>query len=95
MAELGAQSQSLHADLGKAVARAGVDVLLTVGEPTKTTAHAALATAGNGFQAEHFDDTAALCNNLHQWLRQDDIILVKGSRAARLETVIEQLRGTR
>jgi UDP-N-acetylmuramoyl-tripeptide--D-alanyl-D-alanine ligase len=95
MGELGAQSESLHADLGKAVAQAGVDVLLTVGEPAKTVSEAAEALAGSGLQAAHFADTTALCNNLQNWLRPDDIILVKGSRAARLETVVAKLRETR
>jgi UDP-N-acetylmuramoyl-tripeptide--D-alanyl-D-alanine ligase len=92
MAELGAQSESLHAELGEAVARAGVDLLLTVGAPARIVGEAARAHAGNGFQVEHCADTSALCNNLQKWLHQDDIILVKGSRAARLETVVAKLR---
>jgi UDP-N-acetylmuramoyl-tripeptide--D-alanyl-D-alanine ligase len=91
MAELGASSEQLHAELGKAAAQAHVDILLTVGEPTRATAQAAKEAAGAGLQAHHFDDVGALCNNLQQWVRPDDIILVKGSRAARLETVIEKL----
>ena len=33
MAELGSQTQALHAELGRAVAEAGVDLLVTVGQP--------------------------------------------------------------
>jgi UDP-N-acetylmuramoyl-tripeptide--D-alanyl-D-alanine ligase len=93
MGELGIQSESLHVDLGKAVTRTGVDVLLTVGELAKTVSDVAKAQATNGLQAAHFADTNALCNDLQNWLRSDDIILVKGSRAARLETVVAKLRG--
>jgi UDP-N-acetylmuramoyl-tripeptide--D-alanyl-D-alanine ligase len=90
MAELGAQSEALHADLGRSVAEAGIDLLLTVGEATKTTAVAAKA-ASNRLEGEHFDDTASLCDNLSAFVRQCDIILVKGSRTARLENVVQRL----
>lgn len=91
MAELGAQSDSLHAELGRAVAKAGVDLLLTVGQATKTTATAAKA-ASNSLQAEHFDDTTALCDRLAHFLTEYDIILVKGSRTARLESIVQKLK---
>lgn len=90
MAELGPQSEALHAELGRAVAAAGVDLLLTVGEVTKTTARVAAA-GSECLQAEHFDDTTSLCDNLSAFVRQCDIILVKGSRTAQLENVVEQL----
>jgi UDP-N-acetylmuramoyl-tripeptide--D-alanyl-D-alanine ligase len=41
MAELGQQSQTLHAELGAAVVKAGVQVLLTVGKLSKISAEAA------------------------------------------------------
>ena len=45
MGELGPQTQSLHAELGVAVAEAGVDLLVAVGEAPKTTAQAAKETS--------------------------------------------------
>lgn len=90
MAELGAQTESLHAELGRSIAEAGIDLLLTVGEATKTTAVAAKA-ASNRLEGEHFDDTTSLCDNLEHFVRQCDIILVKGSRTARLENVVQRL----
>lgn len=90
MAELGAQSDSLHAELGRAVAQAGVDLLLTVGQATKTTAAVAKA-ASNSLQVEHFDNTASLGDRLAHFLKEYDIILVKGSRTVRLENVVQEL----
>jgi UDP-N-acetylmuramoyl-tripeptide--D-alanyl-D-alanine ligase len=92
MGELGARSESLHAELGRSITQAGVDVLLTVGELTKVVAAAAKAESPDAIRVGYFADTTGLCNNLQKWLRQDDIILVKGSRAARLETVVAKLR---
>jgi len=90
MAELGGQTEALHAELGQAVAQAGIDLLLTVGEATKATAAAAKA-ASDGLETEHFDDTTSLCDNLSAFVRPCDIILVKGSRTARLENVVQRL----
>ncbi len=91
MAELGDQTEALHAELGRAVAEAGVDLLLTVGEPAQTTAQSAQA-ARQDLRAVCFDDNASLCDNLAQFVAQRDIILVKGSRTARLETVVARLQ---
>jgi len=90
MAELGAESESLHAELGRAVVQAGVELLVTVGQATKTTAAAAKA-ATDCLQTEHFDDMASLCDRLGHFVREYDIILVKGSRTARLESVVQKL----
>ncbi|HNY78264.1 MAG: UDP-N-acetylmuramoyl-tripeptide--D-alanyl-D-alanine ligase [Sedimentisphaerales bacterium] len=91
MAELGAQSEALHAELGREVARAGVDLLVAVGGPTRATAEAAREAATYDLRAVCFDDTASLCDNLERIITEYDIILVKGSRAARLETVVQGL----
>ncbi|MDY0355010.1 MAG: UDP-N-acetylmuramoyl-tripeptide--D-alanyl-D-alanine ligase [Sedimentisphaerales bacterium] len=91
MAELGAQSETLHAELGREVARVGVDLLVTVGEAAKTTLAAAREASKHDLQTVCFDDTAALCDNLERLVREYDIILVKGSRAARLENVVQEL----
>jgi UDP-N-acetylmuramoyl-tripeptide--D-alanyl-D-alanine ligase len=91
MGELGAQSESLHAELGIDVARAGVDLLITVGEPTKTTAATARRASPRNLEVVSFDDTASLCDNLESFVTEYDLILVKGSRAARLEAVVQEL----
>ena len=91
MAELGAQSEALHAELGRNIAHAGVDLLIGVGEAAKTTVAAAREASKHDLQTVCFDDTAALCDNLGRLVREYDILLVKGSRAARLESVVREL----
>jgi UDP-N-acetylmuramoyl-tripeptide--D-alanyl-D-alanine ligase len=91
MAELGAQTQALHEELGRAVAEAGVDLLVTVGKLPQTAAQAARATARHDLQTRSFADTVSVCNHIQEFLRKDDILLVKGSRTARLERVVEAL----
>jgi UDP-N-acetylmuramoyl-tripeptide--D-alanyl-D-alanine ligase len=91
MAELGPQTEALHAELGRAVAEAGVDLLVTVGAPPRTTARTAHQAARHDLQTRSFDDTVSACNHLQEFIQPDDIILVKGSRTARLEQVVNEL----
>lgn len=92
MAELGPQTQALHEELGAAVAVAGVDLLVTVGAPPRVTAQVAREEAQHDLQTRCFDDAAAVCDHMQEFLRPDDSILVKGSRTARLERIVEALR---
>ena len=61
------------------------------GEPPKTTARLARETARHNLQTCCFDDTPGVCDNLETLIEKDDIILVKGSRTARLERVVDRL----
>ena len=91
MAELGAQSQSLHVELGKAAAEAGVDLLIAIGELPRIAARAAREASRDGLQVREFADAASACDQIQDLIRKDDIILVKGSRVARLERLVEKL----
>ena len=92
MAELGQQSASLHEQLGREVVAEGVQVLLAVGPFAKQILQGASAEP-TVCRADAFENTEQLCDNLHKWIEPDDIILVKGSRAAHLEKAVERLRG--
>ncbi|MHC4596826.1 MAG: UDP-N-acetylmuramoyl-tripeptide--D-alanyl-D-alanine ligase, partial [Planctomycetota bacterium] len=85
MAELGVQAERLHARLGTSIAQAKVQLLLTIGKFAKIAAEAAKTSAEYNLQIKCFEDTLSACNNLHEFIKDYDIILVKGSRTARLE----------
>ena len=91
MGELGPGSAELHAELGRRVAEAGIDALLATGA---LMLHAVLAAAqaGLGGAARHHADFAALVEDLRATLRPGDAVLVKGSRSARMERVLDALR---
>jgi len=92
MAELGEQTKVFHAELGIFIAQAKVQLLLTVGGLAKIAADAAKEAAQYNLQTESFDDVSSACDNLAELIRDDDIILVKGSRIVRLELVVEKLK---
>jgi len=92
MAELGAQTQRFHAELGVSVAQAKIQLLLTVGKFAKITAQTAEATAQYDLRTKSFEDTLSACNNLKKFIKDYDIVLVKGSRVAKLEMATEKLK---
>ncbi len=100
MAELGTQTERLHTELGASIAQAKVDLLIAVGKFAKITAEAAKTTAEHNLdshraaplQIKCFEDALSVCNNLHKFIKDYDIILVKGSRTVGLETVVEKLK---
>ncbi len=87
MKELGAESESLHKAIGRFIARDfPPDLLICVGPMGETIAAEALRSGLDGDRVEYFPDAAAACA-LARRLRRGDLVLLKGSRAVRLETV--------
>jgi UDP-N-acetylmuramoyl-tripeptide--D-alanyl-D-alanine ligase len=91
MAELGSQAEHLHVELGKNIAQAGVQLLLAVGRFAKIAAKAAQTNADYHLEIKCFENTVSACNNLHEFIKDYDIILIKGSRVTKLEILVEKL----
>jgi UDP-N-acetylmuramoyl-tripeptide--D-alanyl-D-alanine ligase len=81
MKELGSSADELHAEVGRYAKQAGITRLLAIGERSK---HAVQA-FGEG--AQWFDDIDALIAELRGALAAGTAVLIKGSRANRLERV--------
>lgn len=92
MAELGVKSEELHAQLADYITKADVRLLITIGDLAKVTAKTAKSLAQYDLQIESFADTVSACNNLHKYIKDYDIVLVKGSRVAGLEMAVEKLK---
>jgi UDP-N-acetylmuramoyl-tripeptide--D-alanyl-D-alanine ligase len=94
MLELGPDSPALHARVGRAAARAGVALLVTVGgAPARALGDGAREAGLAGDAVRHAgtsDEAAAVVAGL---VREGDLVLVKGSRGVRLERVVERLAG--
>ena len=85
MKELGSQSAALHAQVGEYARAAGIDQLWGVGQELRETV------AAFGAGARHFDDRAALLACLGNEFGSDDTVLIKGSRSAGMEQVLQAL----
>ena len=91
MLELGPEGPDLHAHTGRAAARAGVDLLVTVGELSRETARAA---RGEGIEEiVEVCDAKAAARYVRASVRSGDAVLVKGSRGMQLEIVVRALTG--
>ncbi|GAA3743098.1 UDP-N-acetylmuramoyl-tripeptide--D-alanyl-D-alanine ligase [Salinactinospora qingdaonensis] len=91
MAELGAVHEAEHERLGQAVAAAGIEGLIVVGEQAEPVAAGAESVSAWRGQALRVPDAAHAVAALRERLRPKDVVMVKGSRVAGLERVAEEL----
>ena len=88
MAELGDQEKELHEGLLTEVQEAQLTHTFTTGNLARHT-YNALHKAG--LAVTHFEDKKELASQLREIAKPGDIVLVKGSRSAALEEVVELL----
>jgi UDP-N-acetylmuramoyl-tripeptide--D-alanyl-D-alanine ligase len=91
MAELGQASESAHVEAGQLAARLGLNGLVAVGRWADTTVRAAQEAGLANVAA--FDDLTVAGKALGKKLKPGDVVLIKGSRAAKIEGIIEVLSG--
>src|SRR6516162_3844502 len=88
MRELGSESERGHREIGETTATLGVDQLITIGDAAKLIAEAARSAGlDNVLSARSTAEAARLLGEIAE---PGDLVLIKGSRAARTEEVIEQ-----
>ncbi len=91
MCELGASSHDEHDALGRLVVTLGISHLVAVGDAARAIAQAASAEAAWKGEAVWVPDRSAAVRYLQGKVRAGDLVLVKASRAAALETVATAL----
>ena len=87
MAELGEETEKCHREIGEAAREAGLDRVLTCGK----FSHFISESSGVG---EHFSDKTALTERLRELLSEHSeiTVLIKGSRSAAMEQVVQSLK---
>ena len=88
MGELGAESERGHCAVGRAAAEAGITALITVGG-AEAALMADAARQGGLDEVRHVPDPAAAAELLAGCARPGDLVLIKGSRSARMERVLD------
>ncbi len=85
LAELGQKSEQLHEMLGQQVREAGIEQLYCLGGFSRAAAN------GFGAGAQWFQDHDSIIRALKERLTKGDTVLIKGSRSARMELVVNAL----
>jgi UDP-N-acetylmuramoyl-tripeptide--D-alanyl-D-alanine ligase len=91
MKELGVEAERYHAELGKEVHARGFDVLFTCGEFASDIARGAREAGMDAHNVKHFESKTMLICELAAIVRDGDAVLVKGSRAMKMEEVTDAL----
>lgn len=92
MAELGPIAFEEHERLGELVVRVGVDRLITVGEPARAIARAAIREGQLPEDVVSYDEPLDAARDARAWARRGDVVLLKGSRVVGLERAAEAFR---
>jgi UDP-N-acetylmuramoyl-tripeptide--D-alanyl-D-alanine ligase len=88
MGELGGIAQSEHRRVGEFAASLDLTAVFTVGGDEAALISDAAARTSSTLQVRHFPDHASCAARLREWLREGDVVLLKGSRSARMEQVL-------
>jgi len=85
MAELGSDAEKMHAEIGSKAKAAGISQLYATGRLSESTAE---AFGENGF---YFKNKNELIKALKKALTGSETVLIKGSRSAAMEEVVERI----
>lgn len=90
MGELGAEAESLHAEIGRVAAECGVDLLITCGSLSKHMAAAAREAGVRNVMS--FDTLADTLCALPDAIEPGDHVLVKASHSMQFEKIVSALK---
>ncbi len=85
MLELGPSAENYHLQAGRAAARLGFEPVVAVGNFREAVR---LGAAGEGARTLTFADAAAATGPVLEELQEGDLLVVKGSRGVRLDTLV-------
>ncbi|MCE5313616.1 MAG: UDP-N-acetylmuramoyl-tripeptide--D-alanyl-D-alanine ligase [Armatimonadota bacterium] len=91
MLELGDHALNAHMETGRVVKECGIDMLVVVGQLAKLIARGAIDAGMPVSLVSEFDDSALAARELPSKLCEGDVVLVKGSRAMKMERIVEGL----
>jgi UDP-N-acetylmuramoyl-tripeptide--D-alanyl-D-alanine ligase len=93
MLELGAQAVRLHREMGGYIASSGIAGLVTFGSLSRYTLEEARRGGMNKKRLWHCSSHSEIARIILNMARKGDAVLLKGSRAMRLEKVLDNLEG--
>lgn len=90
MLELGNESLQLHREIGETVAYLNIDLLWTVGTHASEIAKAAKLSGMPEGRVVSFNDVTDIASSAIKGFRENDTVLIKGSRGMHMENIVEK-----
>ena len=94
MGELGEIAEAEHRRVGEFAASLGLTAVFSVGGDEAAWITEASGKASNTVQSRHFKTHADCADCLRGWLREGDLVLLKGSRSTRMEQILTHFQTT-
>ena len=91
MLELGDYARKAHEDVGRALVESGVKKLIVVGKLAGSIADGAKAAGIPNNAVKSYETSAEAAKKIKSHLRAGDAVLVKGSRAVKMEAIVRAL----
>ncbi|MEZ7821070.1 MAG: cyanophycin synthetase, partial [Patescibacteria group bacterium] len=92
MLELGKISEDAHREIGKYICELGnIDMLVTVGERSRDINREALLNGFNEDVSFNFENSEEAKKFIQNRIKQDDLILIKGSQGVRMEKITKEI----
>ena len=88
MLELGSMSETLHRQVGRYAAHAGIDALVGIRGAAAFLVREAKRAGMSGSRVFFFDDSESAGEFLREWVQPGDAILFKGSRGTQVEKAL-------
>ncbi|MCP2606417.1 UDP-N-acetylmuramoyl-tripeptide--D-alanyl-D-alanine ligase [Candidatus Aminicenantes bacterium AC-335-A11] len=92
MLELGKDSPYFHFRAGEKVVDFGYDYLITVGKESEKMLDGALSKGMGNNNLFNFEDSEKAGEFLAEFIKEGDLILIKGSRGIKMEKIIDKLK---
>jgi UDP-N-acetylmuramoyl-tripeptide--D-alanyl-D-alanine ligase len=92
MLELGTEAAAMHREAGREIAGAGIDVLWGVRGLALEMVKGAQASGMESDAARFFDNSDEAAAAICEFVREGDLILIKGSRGVETDKVVKMLR---
>ena len=90
MFELGSSSPEYHMEIGEYAAKAGVDLVVTIGDLSYNTMLGAKMILSPE-QTIHFNNREEFIDKMRDIIRVGDVVLVKGSRAMKMDEITKEI----
>lgn len=89
--ELGGWAESIHRELGRIAFELKLDYIITVGNSSKFITDEAVYCGYPRDRAIHFNGNMDVTDHLKGFLKDDDVLLVKGSRGMKMEEIVAMI----